>query len=71
MDKISVNYEEEIGKTVGRRKAPASGISSAGLQQTGAALFQKWGKGMPKGVYRYQSHEEADRDLMRNIVRVK
>jgi hypothetical protein len=69
MDKTSLNFEEKIGKTVGRRKPPEVGIVSAGLQRTGVVLFKKWGKGMPKGIYRYQSHEDADRDLMRNIVR--
>ncbi|MCH8513632.1 MAG: hypothetical protein LAT83_18535 [Kiritimatiellae bacterium] len=69
MENPTVNFEEKIGKTVGRRQTLEVGTASAHLQQTGAQLFAKWGKGMPKGVYRYQSHEEAERDLIRNYVR--
>jgi hypothetical protein len=69
MQSTSVNFEEKIGKTVGRRQVPEVSEASAVLQQTGSQMFARWGKGMPKGVYRYQSHEEAEKDLIRNYVR--
>jgi hypothetical protein len=52
-----VNVEEFIGKTVGRRM-PASG---AGLQVTLNQALKTQKRGLyPKGVYRFNSHEEAD-----------
>lgn len=69
MNAVEVNLEEDIGKTVGRRKAPESARASACLQKTGASLFVKWGRGMPKGVYRYNSHEEAEADWIRHLVK--
>lgn len=59
-----INFEDAVGKTVGRRRAPLSADASSGLQETGGRLFQRWVKGLPRGVYRYHSHEEADRHLM-------
>lgn len=64
-----INLEDSIGKTVGRRIPPHATNMSEQLQQTGAALFARWGHGMPKGVYRYRSHEEAEQDLIRHYVR--
>ena len=53
-----VNVEEFIGKTVGRR-VPASG---AGLQKLlNQALVTQQRGICPRGVYRFHSHEEADR----------
>ena len=53
-----VNVEEFIGKTVGRR-VPASG---AGLQKLlNQAMFTQQRGICPRGVYRFHSHEEADR----------
>lgn len=61
MDPI-VNLQETIGKTVGRRKAPADSLKAAmALQATVADLQKAFGNRMfPKGVYRFRSHEEAD-----------
>lgn len=53
-----INLEETIGKTVGRRRAPAAG---AGLQKTLNQVFASQGHVLcPRGVYRFKSHEEAD-----------
>lgn len=53
-----INVEEFIGKTVGRRVPPKSGVA---LQVTlnQALKSQKLGV-CPRGVYRFNSHEEAD-----------
>lgn len=52
-----VNVEEFIGKTVGRR-VPFSG---AGLQNTLNQVLKTQNRGLcPKGVYRFNSHEEAN-----------
>lgn len=65
-----INLEEAIGKTVGRRTAPADAFAyGMALQKTGARLTKAFGhKGVPKGVYRFHSHEEADAWLMKQLI---
>jgi hypothetical protein len=63
-----VNVEEFIGKTVGRRVPP----SGAGLQKTlNQALKTQKRNLCPKGVYRFNSHEEADAWMLKMMNRKK
>jgi len=61
------NLEETIGKTVGRRTLPAcSSDYGLGLQMSLGQLFRSQ---VPKGVFRFRSHEEADEWLMNHLTR--
>jgi hypothetical protein len=63
-----VNVEEFIGKTVGRRVPP----SGAGLQVTLNQALKTQKRGLcPKGVYRFNSHEEADAWMEKMLNRKK
>ncbi len=62
-----INMEENIGKTVGRRvRTVRSSDYGLGLQMTLGQLFQPQ---VPKGVFRFRSHEEADQWLMNHLTR--
>ncbi|MGC3988888.1 MAG: hypothetical protein QM796_04230 [Chthoniobacteraceae bacterium] len=66
-----INLQEKIGKTVGRRLLP-NPFSMKG--QTKADM-QAWKKAfptpfVPKGVYRFNSHEEADAWMWKMITRL-
>jgi hypothetical protein len=57
-----INVEEQIDRFVGRRTGTPDGLRAGmQLQETAAQLHQafkhRW---MPKGVYRFKTHEEAD-----------
>ncbi len=66
-----VNLEEQPGKTVGKRSAPADSFQAGmDLQQTVVDLGKSLGQGLvPRGVYRFQSHQEADEWMMQMIAR--
>jgi hypothetical protein len=55
-----INLEETPGKTVGRRRSPADGFAAGMQLQEAVASFGGRRLGVPKGVYRFHSHEEAD-----------
>jgi hypothetical protein len=66
-----VNVEEEIDRFVGRRTGtPDSMRAGMQLQATAAQLHMtfrhRW---MPKGVYRFRSHEEADAWMTKMLAR--
>jgi hypothetical protein len=66
-----VNLEERIDRFVGRRgAAPDHWRAGMQLQETGAQLHQSfkhcW---MPKGVYRFKTHEEADAWMIKMLAR--
>ena len=61
-----INLEEKIGKTVGRRVVKDGFKYGMGLQKAGAQLARTFGHArMPKGAFKFQSHEEADAWLMK------
>ena len=62
-----INLEENIGKTVGRRTAPKDSFAyGMALQKTGAQLAKTFGHArMPRGAFKFHSHEEADAWLMK------
>lgn len=60
-----INLDDPIAKTVGRRVAPPDSLDyGLALQKT---LNQLGGITVPKGVYRFRSHEEADEWLMTHL----
>lgn len=60
-----VNVEETIGKTVGRRIPP----NPSKVQEIGQQIYRsRRFRVCPKGVYRFQSHEEANKWLMKIAV---
>jgi len=63
-----INLEDPVGKAVGRTRPPSNPLKAAGdLQRTAASLFKSCGHRMPpRGVYRFNSHEEADEWWIRN-----
>jgi len=57
-----VNLEETPGKTVGRRKPAANTLDPNAHRKADAKAWQEAFRngGLPKGVYKFHSHEEAD-----------
>ncbi len=69
--KYPINMEEKIGKTVGRRTEIADPFAYAmALQKIGNELLKATGRGLcPKGVYKFNSHEEADTWMLQMMAR--
>jgi hypothetical protein len=62
-----VNVEEVSDRIVGKRRGMARGT---GLQETVNDLRRSFGHGfVPKGVYRFRTHEEADEWMLKMLVR--
>jgi hypothetical protein len=66
----AINIEETIGKTAGRRLP--SGQLAVASNDVGVA--EQWRKAfggvrVPRGVYKFRSHEEADAWLMKHLTR--
>jgi hypothetical protein len=57
-----INIEENIGKTVGRRTRTMDSFAyGMGLQKAGGQFVKTFRlKGIPRGVFRFHSHEEAN-----------
>jgi hypothetical protein len=68
-----VNLEERIGKTVGRRSAPSGLPDTTTCTPADARDWQRAFRtpGIPRGVHRFASHEEADAWLMKMITGVR
>jgi hypothetical protein len=66
-----VNVEEKIDRFVGRRAtAPDSLSAGMRLQETAAQLHQSFKhRWMPRGVYRFKTHEEADEWMIQMLAR--
>ena len=69
--KLAINYEEKIGKTVGRRTVPRDAFAyGMALQKSGVEMAKAFGlRGTPRGVFRFRSHDEADAWLMKHLIR--
>jgi hypothetical protein len=66
-----VNLEETIGKTVGKRRAPADPLLSY-MRTPEESRRWKAAFGtprIPKGLYKFKTHEEADAWLWKMITR--
>ena len=66
-----VNLDEKIGKWVGSRRPPAVALKA--VMQT-AEESRGWKKAfgtphIPRGVYRFKSHEEADQWLIKMLTK--
>jgi hypothetical protein len=62
-----VNLEDPVRKIVGRRTGPVNPLRYAsGLQRTMHRLAPLR---VPRGVYRFKSHEEADEWMMNHLTR--
>ncbi len=57
----ALNLQDPIKKTVGRRRLADGFAYGMGLQDAGAGLLASLGcRGIPKGVYRFKTHQEAN-----------
>jgi hypothetical protein len=61
-----VNVEEFIAKTVGRRVPPRDPLRISDSNKANAIAWKKAFpyRGAPRGVYRFNTHEEADAWMM-------
>jgi len=66
-----INLEEQIDRQVGRRTHRPDGLMTGmALQALGAELHKTFKHHWcPKGVYRFQTHEEADAWTMKMLAR--
>lgn len=66
-----VNVEEKIDRFVGRRTGVPDALSTKHSNKADAIAWQKalGGLRVPRGVYRFKTHEEADEWLWRMITR--
>lgn len=68
-----INVEEKIDRFVGKRTQTPDALSLSGNTKADAAAWHKAfaGNGVPRGVYRFKTHEDADEWLWRMITRPK
>jgi hypothetical protein len=68
-----VNVEERIDRVVGRRRRTVDALSTASSRKADAIAWQRalGGTGVPRGVHRFHSHQDADDWLWRMIARPK
>lgn len=69
MDPI-VNLDDPVGKIVGRRRVP-NPLKTRPDEISASKKWREAGVGVrvPKGVFRFKSHEEADQWLMDHLTR--
>jgi hypothetical protein len=67
----SINVEEKIDRLVGRRTGTPDALSTATSNQAESIAWRKafGGVRVPRGVHRFQTHEEAEQWLWRMITR--
>ena len=70
-DEPFVNVEERIDRIVGRRTRTPDGLSVASSRKADAIAWRRGlgGPHVPRGVYRFHTHDEADAWLWRMIAR--
>ena len=66
-----INIEEMPDKIVGKRRAITDAFKAGmALQEMANTLQKSFGHAlMPKGVFRFHTHEEADEWMMKMLVR--
>jgi hypothetical protein len=66
-----INVGEKIDRFVGRRTKMPDALSTATSNQADAIAWRRalGGVRVPRGVYRFKTHEEADQWLWRMIAR--
>jgi hypothetical protein len=57
-----VGEGERIGRTIGRRRPPPPGEPLSAERRRALDAIHRGHTRAPKGVYRYASHEDANRD---------
>jgi hypothetical protein len=69
----SINVEEKIGRVVGRRTKAPDALSTATSNKANSIAWRKafGGVRVPRGVYRFKTHEAADQWLWQMIARPK
>jgi hypothetical protein len=69
----SINVEEKIDRSVGRRAKPPNALSTATSNKANSIAWRKafGGLRIPRGVYRFKTHEAADQWLWQMIARPK
>jgi hypothetical protein len=67
----TINVEEKIDRIVGNRTKPPDGLSLETSTKADAIAWRKalGGVRVPRGVYRFKTHEEADQWLWKMIAR--
>jgi hypothetical protein len=67
----SINVGEKIDRFVGRRTRTPDALSTATSNKANAIAWRKafGGVRVPRGVYRFKTHEEADQWLWQMIAR--
>jgi len=68
-----INAEEKIDRIVGRRTKTPDGLSLSGSTKADSIARRKafGGIRVPRGVYRFKTHEEADQWLTQMLTRPK
>ena len=71
MSRSPINVQEDIPRVVGHRTKAPDGLSLKGSNQAAAAAWRRafGGVRVPRGVYRFHTHREADEWLWRKISR--
>jgi hypothetical protein len=66
-----INVEEKIDRLVGRRTKTPDALSTATSNKAEAIAWRRafGGVRVPRGVYRFKTHEEADQWLWQMIAR--
>jgi hypothetical protein len=66
-----INVEEKIDRFVGKRTQTPDALSLAGSTKADAIAERKafGGVGIPRGVYRFKTHEEADEWMTKMLAR--
>ena len=67
----SINVEEKIDRFVGRRTKTPDALSTRTSNKANSIAWRKafGGVRVPRGVYRFKTHEEADQWLWQMIAR--
>jgi len=68
-----INAEEKIDRIVGRRTKTPDGLSLSGGTKADSIAWREafGGLRVPRGVYRFKTHEEADQWLTQMMTRPK
>ena len=66
-----INVEEPIERVVGRRIQATNGLSTITSNKSQSTAWQKalGGLRIPRGVYRFKTHEEADQWMIKMLAR--
>ncbi len=71
MQQPLINLDEKIDRVVGRRTKIVDGLSLVGSTKADSIAWRKafGGVRVPRGVYRFKTHEEADEWLIKMLSR--